>query len=169
MMDSNVLIAMIGLVGTVVTLLGTFAALWINKNMTNEADKKLALDMLGAVTGAVKATSQTLTTGQRDVRGQLPEVVASQAKSTALDMAKILLGSDQVKAAEAKYGVQGLDKVLSVQVEAALHDVKATKVTATTTTSTTTAGPEGGVVTRVQTQATAATEPVAPPSPVVAP
>lgn len=162
-MDPTLLTAIITLVTTIVSVLGVFATLWINKNITNEADKKLALDLLGAATGAVKATSQTLTANQRDLKGQLPAAAATAAKITALEMAKILLGSSQVKAAEEKYGVAGLDKVLSVHVEAALHDVKATQITTSTTTSATTRGPDGSLVTAAQTQATTGTEPAPQP------
>lgn len=159
-MDPALLTALLTFLTALVPILGTLIALAINHSRLSAKDKDLALALNASVTGAVKATAQTMTAHARDEKGSLGAIVAEAAKKEALESAKILLGSQQMEAAKAKYGLNGeLDKVLSTLLEAALHDVKNTKISTSTTTSAASVTPSG-IVETTQTKTTSATEPI---------
>lgn len=135
-MDSTLITALLTLFTALVPVLGTFLSILINNKIKDDKQRKLALDLLASVQGAVKATAQTVTSKQRDGSGNLKAEVAAAAKAEALEAAKILLGSEQMAMATAKYGGSAeVNKVLGTLLEAALHDVKKTKASATSSAS----------------------------------
>lgn len=158
-MSAELSSALVTILTAVLSVLAYYARAWMAANIQDKDDRALMDSLMNAGLLGVKATAQAITSAKRDAQGQLPAEVAAQAKLTALEMAKALLGSEKLKAAEVKYGCEGLNKVLSVQIEAALHDVKGTKITTSTSTSAASVSTEGEVTTSTQTKTTTATEP----------
>lgn len=159
-MDATLLTALFAFLTALVPVLGTVLTLLINRSRLDAKDKALALALTDSTAKAVKSVAQTVTAHHT---GNLSAELAKTAKSEALEIAKVLLGSEKLADAKAKYGLNGeVDKVLGNLLEAALHDVKGTKTT--TSTSTSAVSPGGETTTSTQTKTTTAAAVAEPPA-----
>lgn len=164
-MDPTLLTALLTFLTALVPILGGIVTIKINNSRLDEKDKALGNAVNDSVTNAVKAIAQTMLTGKRDASGRLPPEVAEIAKASALELSKVLLGSEKLQQAQIKYGMSGADKVLATLLEAALHDVKATKSTTMQSTSVASPRPDGSVITATTQTATASATETPPANP----
>ncbi len=162
-MDPALITAILSLLTVLIPIIGALVGWKINNSRLSEEEKRNYNAINDAVVGAVKAVSQTHISGKRTLEGRLPQMVAEEARSEALVLTKTLMGMQRVQAAAKQYGAEKLDKVLLTQIEARVHDEKATM---TTNIKTTTTAPNGSQST-VDVQATTSTMdvplPLSPP------